>query len=191
MVRTRDRAGHLFVLCCHFFEDMMATFRLHGILGALLLQRNTCAGCWPWKPRGSEYSGPSWASHCGPSPPVLGHGGHLTSTWYGWRGCGNIIQHPVCFPTALEENTGWISTRDVSSVCTSALCWHTLSGSHIFRRTRRCSEKPLRILPSLCRRGREVSIAQDKAEHLKRTVALRGLDCNFSSTWDGGRLSSG
>ena len=44
--------------------------------------------------------------------------GHLSPTWYCWRGCGNIIQHPMCLPTALKD-TKFIFTFADLTVCSS------------------------------------------------------------------------
>ena len=54
-------------------------------------------------PRGSEHSRQRRASHGGDWPPLRGHDGHLSSTWYCWQGGWQITQHPVGLPTALEE----------------------------------------------------------------------------------------
>ena len=54
-------------------------------------------------PRGSKHSRQSRASHGGDWPPLRGHDGHPSSTWYCWQGGWQITQHPVGLPTALEE----------------------------------------------------------------------------------------
>ena len=55
---------------------------------------------------GSDHSRWDWASHGDESPPLQGHHGSLSSMWYFWRGCGDIIQHPVCLPTARRKYGG-------------------------------------------------------------------------------------
>ena len=112
------------------------------ILGALPRQRNTCAWCWPWKPARDQTLKPSVSG--GDWPPLGGRDGHLSSTWYCWRGCRNIIQPPVCFPTALGEM--WCGTPparpqwwvpDVGDVDTP---WHPQFLSPVFFEFQRLTE---------------------------------------------------
>ena len=82
---TQHRAGHLIVVCSHFFEDMDGHLSSTMYLALSFGKETRVRGVGHGSPRGSEHSGPSWASHCGPSPPLRGHDGHLSSTWYCWR----------------------------------------------------------------------------------------------------------
>ena len=93
------------------------------------------------------------------------------STWYCWRGCGNI-QHPVCLPTA-SEDTEWIFTRATSVVWSSpsAMLTHfaTQDDEAMFEGTRKLgrslsAEKHMRTVFAM--EAQEGPNAQDKAEGL-------------------------
>ena len=72
---------------------------------------------------GPNNSRQSRASHGDDWPPLRGRDGHPSFTWYCSQGGWQIIQHPLGFPTALEE----MRVEFLQSNLSSAVTW-TLSG---------------------------------------------------------------
>ena len=110
--KTQGQARLLTTMSFHLFEDMMSSE---------IADRSPSAETRPHDvghggPRGFQHSRPSWLSRCGVWPPLQGHDDLLSSSWYCWRGVRQIIQHPVCLPTALEKYDVELLQRVLSSV---------------------------------------------------------------------------
>ena len=83
-------------------------------------------------PQVSEHSGQSRASHSGVLPPLRGHDGHQSSSWYCRRCVRPIIQRPVGHQAALGElKCGTLPARPQRCVHDSRRSRHSLSSSRL------------------------------------------------------------